>query len=98
MKAGAAIAFLLLATTACSTKPYAVRAAEQAEQRYKIVKASGSLREACAAATAVRDAWLAALEKGKYQLASVTANLECNAAQLYGADKSANIGTVRGAR
>ena len=60
-----------------------VREAHRAEQRLAMVKADAGDKDAvCAASREVADAWLRALDEGKYQLAEVRAALDCNEAAL----------------
>lgn len=78
----AVIAAMATALAACSDSK--VTAAEDAERRYDLVQASGSLDEACAAAKEVRDAWLKTLDKSKYERAALTASIQCRTADLTG--------------
>lgn len=57
--------------------------AEQAEKEYNMIKASGaSSDELCQARRKVADAWLKTLDKDKYQMAKLEADLDCNQAAL----------------
>jgi hypothetical protein len=57
--------------------------AEQAEKEFNLLKESGaSSAELCQAHQRVAQAWLKTLDKSKYQLAKVEAELDCNRALL----------------
>ncbi|MES2137994.1 MAG: hypothetical protein V4502_13175, partial [Pseudomonadota bacterium] len=62
-----------------------VRAAHEAEQRLIILEATSPTdAELCGAKRAVAAAWLNALDKEKYEMAKITADIACVNAQYRG--------------
>lgn len=59
-----------------------MRDAEKAEKQRELVKKHGTLAELCEASKRVRDAWLAAGDAQKYEMAGLDANLDCNQLKL----------------
>jgi hypothetical protein len=57
--------------------------AKAAERQYEMIKRNGgSKQEICEASRRVADAWLKAENENKYKFASITRDLDCNAALL----------------
>jgi hypothetical protein len=69
---------------ACSSKT------EDLKQRYEIVRTSGTLGEACTTAKELRDAYLEENDKDEYQRWGVSAAIQCQAADLDGANLPAD--------
>lgn len=76
MKALAIGALLAVFLAGCSSP------AQDAEDQYNIVAASGDHDQRCEEAGKVRDAWLKAKNKAQYESWDLQARMECTAAQL----------------
>jgi PBP1b-binding outer membrane lipoprotein LpoB len=72
------IFFSVLLLVGCSGQSHEVQLAQQAEAQDALVQNSGSAVEKCASRKRVRDAWLAALDKPKYQYWSALADVACS--------------------